>query len=155
MQTNPRSHDPAGLFPADPQTRPEAPPKPPAMPVDAGSRTSSPSTRTKARQAPAREGMVLDNEAGLHWKSPPWSLVARVLRDLDPGLGNSFACLSVPGYHYVQCLRGFNGWHLEWRVSGESPDAYVHFRACRRDGSPKPIELKKHDFMSADHPGHP
>ena len=117
---------------------------------DVGSHAPSPASRTKASQTPAREGMVLTNEAGLRRKNPRWPLVERVIRELDPGHINSFASLSLPGNTYIQCLRGFNGWHLEWRISdlsfGES--AYIHMRACYPGASKKPFELKKYDCMN-------
>jgi hypothetical protein len=91
--------------------------------------------------------MLLNDEVGRRKKNPPWRLVERVLRELDPGRFNSHACLSVPGNTYVQCLCGFNGWHLEWRVTKPS-GAYAHYRASRRGGSKKPFELKKHDHVS-------
>jgi len=62
--------------------------------------------------------MELENEAGLKRRNPPWPLVERVVRELDEGHGNSFAILSLPGNTYVQTIRGFNGWHLEWRITG-------------------------------------
>ncbi len=92
--------------------------------------------------------MLLDDEIGRKFKNPPWSLVERVIRNLDPGHFNSFACLSLPGNTYVQCLCGFNGWHLEWRISKKSRK-YVHYRACNPDGSKKPFELKKHDWVNS------
>ena len=105
-------------------------------------------TRPEALPTPGRKGLLLDDELGRRKANPPWPLVERVLHELNPGRGNSFACLSAPGNTYVQCLRGFNGWHLEWRVTGPS-GAYVHYRACRHGGSKKPFELKKHDGMNS------
>lgn len=96
---------------------------------------------------PALQNMLLKDEIKRRIKNPPWSVVEDVIRELDPGHFNSFACLSVPGNNYVQCLRGFNGWHLEWRVTKPSGD-YIHYRACYPDGSKKPYELKKHDWVS-------
>ena len=47
-------------------------------------------------------------------------------------------------------MRGFNGWHLEWRVTTNgNPAQYVHFRAAYPGGSEKRVELKKHDFVNA------
>lgn len=98
----------------------------------------------------ATEGLILTNEGGLHRKNPPWQLVDQVLHELDPGKGNSFCCLATPENAYVQTLHGFNGYHLEWRViSPAAPDGYIHYRAGYPGGSSKPMELKKHDFVSA------
>jgi hypothetical protein len=107
-----------------------------------------PSHRAKERMSPSCHGMLLKNQAGLRRENPPWHVVEVVIRHLDPGYGNSFACLSVPGNTYIQCLCGFNGWHLEWRITGEHSDAYVHMRACYHGLSCKPFELKKHDHIS-------
>jgi hypothetical protein len=65
-------------------------------------------------QSPALKGMLLKDEIGRKRKNPPWSLVKSVIHELDPGYFNSFACLSVRGNNFVQCLCGFNGWHLGW-----------------------------------------
>lgn len=94
--------------------------------------------------------MVLGNQAGLRRRNPSWSLVERVIRELNPGFGNSHCILALPSNTYVQALRGFNGWHLEWRISDPSlgASAYIHLRACHPGGSQKPFELKKHDCMS-------
>ncbi len=92
-------------------------------------------------------GMLLEDEIGRQKKNPSWSLVESVIRELDPGHFNSFACLSVHENTYVQCLCGFNGWHLEWRITKPSGD-YDHYRACYPGGSKKPFELKKSDRMS-------
>lgn len=92
--------------------------------------------------------MVLKNEIGQKWTNPSWLEVVDAIDELDPGHANSFVCLSVRGKTYVQCLRGFNGWHLEWRITEPSGE-YTHYRACRPEGSKKPFELKKHDFVSA------
>jgi hypothetical protein len=62
-------------------------------------------------------------------------------------VGNSFACLSKPGKAYIQCMRGFNGWHLQTRLSMGLND-YTHRRACCPGVSKKSFELKKHDFVS-------
>ncbi|MCW1924189.1 hypothetical protein OKA05_16605 [Luteolibacter arcticus] len=94
-------------------------------------------------------GLILKNEAGLHCDNPPWQLVNQVVHELDPGHGNSFCCLAAPDYSYVQTLRGFNGCHLEWRIfTPTAPDGYIHYRAGYPGGSSKPIELKKHDYVS-------
>lgn len=101
----------------------------------------------KICRKPAVARMLLKNEIDQKWWNPTWQEVEDVIRELDPGHFNSFACLSVPGNSYVQCLRGFNGWHLEWRVTKPSGD-YDHYRACYPGGSRKPYELKKHDRVS-------
>jgi hypothetical protein len=97
--------------------------------------------------SPALKGMLLKDEIGRKQRNPPWALVEYVIRELDPGHFNSFACLSVRGNNFVQCLRGFNGWHLEWRITNPSGN-YVHYRACYPGGSKKPFELKKHNHVS-------
>lgn len=97
--------------------------------------------------AAAHASMLLANEKGDRIRSPRWHMVERIVRELNPGHFNSFACLALPGNTYIQCLRGFNGHHLEWRVTDPSGD-YAHFRACYPGGSAKAIELKKHDFVS-------
>lgn len=91
--------------------------------------------------------MILRNEIGENWLSPSWAKVRKVIGELNPGYGNSFACLSVSACNYIQCLRGFNGYHMEWRITVAS-GRYVHYRACYPGASKKPFELKKHDFMS-------
>jgi len=98
--------------------------------------------------SPVLKGMLLQDEVGRKQKNPPWSLVEYVIRDLDPGYFNSFACLSVFGNTYVQCLCGFNGWHLEWRISGQSSGNYVHYRACYPGASKKSFKLKKNNHVS-------
>ncbi len=98
--------------------------------------------------SPAIKGMLLEDEIGRKQKNPPWALVEHVIQELDPGHFNSFACLSVRGGNYVQCLRGFNGWHLEWRITNLSGN-YTHYRACYPGGSKKSFELKKHNHVSA------
>lgn len=106
-----------------------------------------PLTKPLSRAVPSRDGMELENEAGLKRRNPPWPLVERVVRELDEGHGNSFAILSLPGNTYVQTIRGFNGCHLEWRITGASLEDYVHYRAACLGGSAKEIELKKYDAM--------
>ena len=108
----------------------------------------APISLSKSSEAPAREDMLLTNEAGLACAAPPWSLVEQVLRELHHGRGNGFCVLERPNNNYVQCLRGFNGWHLEWRLGGSSLDSYIHLRAGYRDGSRKAFELKKSDFVN-------
>lgn len=95
------------------------------------------------------EGLILTTEAGLNCDDPPWQLVDEVLNKLDPGNGDSFCCLKTLGYSYVQTLRGFNGYHLEWRVMNDTAtDDYIHYRASNPGGSRKSVELKKHDHVS-------
>ncbi len=101
----------------------------------------------KSDLSPALKGMLLKDEIGRSKNNPPWSLVEHVIRELDPGRFNSFVCLSVRGNTYVQCLRGFNGWHLEWRITNPS-GSYVHYRACYPGASKKSFELKKHNHVS-------
>jgi len=103
----------------------------------------------KAEPQITPEGLILTNEGGLHCDNPSWRLVEQVLSELDPGNGNSFCCLKVPNSSYVQTLRGFNGYHLEWRVvTGAGIEDYIHYRAGYPGGSTKPMELKKHDHVS-------
>lgn len=110
---------------------------------------SIPAVRTRLRQTPARDGMILTNEIGLELRNPPWPAVTRVIGELDPGYTNSFACLSLPGNTFVQCLHGFNGWHLEWRFTADTPDTYIHLRGCKLADPKKSFELKKNDSVSA------
>jgi hypothetical protein len=106
--------------------------------------------KPKADPQASSTGLVLTNEAGLRCDNPPWQLVDQVVRELDPGRGNSFCCLATPENSYVQTLCGFNGYHLEWRVpSATAPDGYIHYRAGYPGGSSKPFELKKHDCVNA------
>ncbi len=53
----------------------------------------------------------------------------------------------VPGNSFIQCLHGFNGYHLEWRITNPS-GSYVHYRACYPGASKKAFELKKHNFVN-------
>lgn len=107
----------------------------------------SPKPQDKVRQSPASDGIHLHDEIERNWKNPRWTTVEKLIRELDPGHFNSFACLNDRDQNYVQCLRGFNGWHLEWRMC-HSPGSYVHYRASYPGGSRKPFELKKHDSIS-------
>jgi hypothetical protein len=97
--------------------------------------------------ASAHQSLLLTNEKGNEIHNPPWQVVERIVRELNPGYFNSYACLSLPGNTYVQCLHGFNGWHVEWRITDPSGD-YAHYRAGYPGGSSKAFELKKHDFVS-------
>ena len=99
-------------------------------------------------QKPVGGRMVLNNEIGLKWKNPIWLEVDEVIRELDPGQFNSFACLARPGNTYIQCLRGLNGWHLEARITWKSPNDFSHLRACRPGGSEKPRALKQVNYVS-------
>jgi hypothetical protein len=97
-----------------------------------------------------RVGLLLTNEEGLHRKSPPWRLVEQAIRALDTGTGNSFCCLSTPDNTYIQTLHGFNGYHLEWRITGPAePGGHTHYRACYPGGSRKIFELKKHNHVNS------
>lgn len=95
----------------------------------------------------AHSGMLLENEKGDCIRNPRWQVVERIVRELDPGHFNSFACLSLPENTFVQCLCGFNGYHLEWRITDPAGD-YAHCRACYPGASTKAFELKKHDCIS-------
>jgi len=101
----------------------------------------------KAKQRPQRYNLVLRNQAGLRRRNPPWNLVERVIREIDTGCGNSHCCLETPGNTYIQTLHGFNGYHLEWRISGTAE--YTHYRGCYPGGSTKRAELKKHDYVNS------
>ena len=91
--------------------------------------------------------MLLKNQGGLTKSNPSWELVEKVVYELVPGHFNSYACLSIPGNSYIQCLHGFNGYHLEWRITNPS-GSYAHYRASYPGGSKKSFELKKHDFIN-------
>ena len=99
--------------------------------------------------APKQDGLILSNEHGLRRKSPSWELVTVVVRGLDAGYGNSFCILEDPDSNYVQALRGFNGYHLEWHEAkiGE-PCLFQQYRASYHGGSSKSFELKKSDQTS-------
>ena len=99
--------------------------------------------------APKQDGLILSNEHGLRRKNPSWEVVTVVVRGLDAGCGNSFCILEDPDSNYVQALRGFNGYHLEWHeaLAGES-SMFQQYRASYHGGSPKRIELKKADYLS-------
>ena len=104
--------------------------------------------RSKINSAPIEEKIRIENEQGLSRKNPSWPLVEKVINELDEGWGNSFACLSKPGSTYIQCMRGFNGWHLEARITWEDFKEYTHLRACYPAVLSKSEALKKHDFVS-------
>jgi len=58
--------------------------------------------------------------------------------------------LSVPGNTYIQTLRGFNGYHLEWRLTCDGDlNNYIHYRASYPGASLKKMELKKHDYINS------
>ena len=128
-----------------------APSRPSLFPLNrpsSGPISPTTSTRTKSSEEPRLEGMLLVNEAGLRRRNPSWPLVEQVIRELDPGDGNSFACVSLPGHTFMQTLRGRNGYHLECRLTGASLEQYVHFRASYPGGSTKANKLVKNDFIS-------
>ena len=103
-------------------------------------------TLSKTKPFRKQAGLILTNQAGLRRKNPSWKLVEQVIREIDVGHGNSHCCLEAPGDSYIQTLHGFNGYHLEWRVTNGSN--YTHYRACYPGASPKLFELKKHDNMN-------
>ena len=104
---------------------------------------------TLALPRPNQDGLFLSNEHGLRKKNPSWKLVAGVVKGLDAGHGNSFCSLEDPDSNYVQALRGFNGYHLEWHEAGASvPRLFQQFRASYFGGSSKGFELKKHDVTN-------
>ncbi len=104
-----------------------------------------PLSKTEARHQ--QDVLILTNQAGLRRKNPPWKLVEQVIREIDVGHGNSHCCLESPGCTYIQALHGFNGYHLEWRITNAA--TYTHYRACYPGASPKLIELKKHDNVNS------
>jgi hypothetical protein len=75
--------------------------------------------------------------------------VERVVRDLNPGHGNGFSCLEPPAGSYIQTLCGLHGYHPEWRVNSAGPKGYVHWRACRINGSSGPVNLRQHHLVTA------
>lgn len=99
-------------------------------------------------ELPKVKGMEFETEGGLNTKNPPWGLVRSALGLLDPGEGNSFAILSLSHNSFVQVLRGTNGFHLEWRVTGDDLETYIHYRACSATGSTDRRLLKKHDGLN-------
>jgi len=111
------------------------------------SKQAEPLTLSKTAERHQQDGLILKNEAGLHRKNPTWKLVEQVIRKLDAGHGNSYCCLEAPGDTYIQTLHGFNGYHLEWRVT--NGPTYTHYRACYPGASSKFFELKKHDYMNS------
>lgn len=97
-----------------------------------------------------RDGLTLTNEAGLRRKNPPWRLVEQAVRDLDPGAGNSYCCLSLPCGSYMQALCGLNGLIVERRLLGTgSAEGYIHLRGCYRGGPAAPERLLKLDGSEA------
>jgi len=106
----------------------------------------------KGQQTPSPSDMclILSNEEGLRLENPEWAIVANVIGGLDPGHGNSFCIMEIPRRGYVQVLRGFNGYHVEWREGRRgNPGNCQHWRGAFPGGSTKPFELKKHDHISA------
>ncbi|MDF1658768.1 MAG: hypothetical protein P1U58_14230 [Verrucomicrobiales bacterium] len=97
---------------------------------------------TKPLPAPAEKRLMLSNEKGLRKENPDWAEVEAVILQIDPGHGNSFCILESPRRGFVQALRGFNGYHLEWHEGSQ------HWRGAFPGGSGKRIELKKHDHVS-------
>lgn len=94
---------------------------------------------------PKVRGMMLETEGGLRLPEPPWHRVETALRQLDEGFGNSFASLSLGHANYVQTLRGVNGFHLEWRITGDDLDEFLHYRASDPGGASNEVNLRKHD----------
>ncbi|MGB6222598.1 hypothetical protein [Haloferula sp.] len=92
--------------------------------------------------------MKLETEGKGKLGNPPWDVVEEALRELDQGLGNSYAILSIAHSNYVQALRGLNGYHLEWRITGDDLDKYIHYRAANRSGSSTRKFLVKCDVVN-------
>ncbi len=123
-----------------------SPARPPCLAHHA---TNQPAPLPQTRPKPMPNGLLLTNQAGLHRKNPPWTLVERVVRELDQGTGNSFCCLSASNNEYVQTLHGLNGYHLEWRVTGTGAAGHTHYRASYPGGSKKRTLLVKHDYVNS------
>lgn len=142
----------------EPGAQPGLAPSRPAGPRLAGLETRLPllvdtvlAPLTVLEPKPREANLLLTSEAGLRILNPTWAQVDATIRGLDAGHGDSFACLSSPGNTYVQCLRGRNGWHLEWRLSttlAGGDGLYVHVRGCRHGASTRPAALVKHDTES-------
>lgn len=99
--------------------------------------------------APHRNRLIISNEGGLRKKGPTWRLVETVVSEIDPGRGNSFCVLEDIDGDYVQALRGFNGYHLEWHEAALGvTGSFQQYRAGYLGGSEKSFELKKHDHLS-------
>ena len=99
-------------------------------------------------ELPKVNGMAFETEGGMKLKDPPWGAVRSALGLLDPGEGNSFAILTVDHNSFVQTLRGTNGFHLEWRITGDELDSYIHYRGCTPEGSTGRRLLKKYDGLN-------
>lgn len=98
---------------------------------------------------PRVKGMKFETEVAVALEDPPWGLVKCAIEMLDAGEGNSFAILSLEPNTFVQALRGLNGFHLEWRITGDSLDDYIHYRAGDPKGSTATAFLNKHDAQNS------
>lgn len=92
---------------------------------------------------PAVKGMKLETEGKLRMENPPWGLVKSAIEMLDAGEGNSFAILALEPNTFIQVLRGLNGFHLEWRITGDHENEYIHYRAAKPEGSSENERLQK------------
>ncbi|MDA0767951.1 MAG: hypothetical protein O3A92_14160 [Verrucomicrobia bacterium] len=121
---------------------------PPLFPLgrpSSGPTSPTPATRTKSKEEPRLDGMLLINEAGLRRRNPSWPLVEQVVRELDPGDGNSFACVSLPGNTFMQTLQGRN--HRRLLSAFFWGD---HIEPLRRlAASGLPLDLSPHDLLDA------
>ena len=93
--------------------------------------TDLPAPKTKVLRQEQLGDLVLKNEAGLNRKNPPWSLIERVVSELQPQSDNKFAILEKTlDWSYVQTLRVPEGWLIEWRAFFDREvNCYTHFRA--------------------------
>ncbi len=94
---------------------------------------------------PKVPGMELESEGGFKAADVPWCLIKSVLESLDEGQGNSFAILSSAHNNFVQVLCGLNGYHLEWRITGDDLDEYIHYRGTNPRGLSFSQSLEKWD----------
>lgn len=101
--------------------------------------------RQEIEARPQQPDRSLKNQAGMRRKNPEWPLIEHVIGELDTGYGNSFCCLET-SHGYIQVLRGYNGYHLERRITnGTGSGGYAHYRASYPGGSSEVVELRKHD----------
>lgn len=95
--------------------------------------------------------MKIETEGGLRFTEPPWGMVKSAIRLLAPEQGNGFAILSIGLNTYIQTLRETEGYLLEWRITGDCLDDYIHYRAS----APKIPVLQAPDRWSHDDEAEP
>ena len=125
--------------------------KPAPPPVSRPEESQDAAVEVRPETSPAlhRNRLIISNEGGLRKEGPTWSLVETVISGIDPGRGNSFCVLEERDGDYVQALRGFNGYHLEWHEAAPGiTGSFQQYRAGYLGGSEKSFELKKHDHLS-------